>query len=135
MFVEVNGTRLYYTDTGGDIPLIGIHGGMGIDGGTLRVPPMLTLADHGVRVVIPDQRGHGQSTSKDVNALSHAQWIDDIRELAARLDLEAIALLGHSYGGFLALEFATRWLNRSTHLILVGTSAGPRTCTGAASEQ
>jgi proline iminopeptidase len=126
VFVEVNGTRLYYTDTGGDIPLIGIHGGMGIDGGTLRVPPMLTLADHGVRVIIPDQRGHGQSTSKDVNALSHAQWIDDIRDLAARLNLERFALFGHSYGGFLALEFATRWPELLTHLILVGTSAGPR---------
>jgi proline iminopeptidase len=127
VFVGVNGTRLYYTDTGGEIPLIGIHGGMGIDGGTLRVPPILDLANVGVRVIIPDQRGHGQSVSDDQNAFTHAQWVEDIRELAARLNLQQFALLGHSYGGFLALEFAIRWPELLTHLILIGTSAGPRT--------
>jgi pimeloyl-ACP methyl ester carboxylesterase len=35
-------------------------------------------------------------------------------------------MLGHSYGGFLALEFATRWPELLTHLVLIGTSAGPR---------
>jgi pimeloyl-ACP methyl ester carboxylesterase len=54
-------SRLAYSDVGGGVPLVCLHGGMGIDGNTLRVPGILDLADHGVRVVIPDQRGHGQS--------------------------------------------------------------------------
>ena len=33
------------------IPLIGVHGGMGIDGGTLRVSSILALSDHSVRVI------------------------------------------------------------------------------------
>jgi proline iminopeptidase len=126
VFADLDGTRLYYTDTGGDIALLGIHGGMGIDGGTLRVQPILALADYGIRVIIPDQRGHGRSLAGDVNALSHTQWTEDVRKLAVRLGLSRFALLGHSYGGFLALEFATRWPELLTHLILIGTSAGPR---------
>src|SRR5689334_6935799 len=99
---------------------------MGIDGGTLRVPPILALADHGVRVIVPDQRGHGRSSADEINKLSHATWVADLRALADELSLQRFALLGHSYGGFLALEFASRWPDRLTHLILVGTSAGPR---------
>jgi proline iminopeptidase len=126
MWSEVNGIQLYWTDTGGRIPLIAVHGGMGIDGGSLRVPAVLGLADHGVRVVVPDQRGHGRSAASDPQQLTHAQWADDLRGLAIQLKLDRAALLGHSYGGFLALEFAVRWPDLLTHLVLVGTSAGPR---------
>jgi hypothetical protein len=94
VFAGFSGNRLYCTDTIGEIPLIGIHGGMGIDGGTLRVQPILGLADYGVRVIIPDERGHGQSASDDQNALTHSQWIEDLRDLAAELNLGRFALLG-----------------------------------------
>jgi proline iminopeptidase len=52
-------------------------------------------------------------------------WAADIHDLAASLGLPTFGLLGHSYGGFLALEYATRWPESLTHLILVSTSAGP----------
>jgi proline iminopeptidase len=41
-------------------------------------------------------------------------------------------LFGHSYGGFLALEYARRWPESLTHLILVATSAGPVSARAAA---
>jgi pimeloyl-ACP methyl ester carboxylesterase len=39
--------------------------------------------------------------------------------------LRKFALFGHSYGGFPALEYARRWPESLTHLILGSTSAGP----------
>jgi proline iminopeptidase len=122
---EVNGTRLAYSDIGSGVPLLCLHGGMGIDAGSLRVPGILDLARHGIRLIIPDQRGHGESSSGKDAEYTHGTWAADARGLAQHLGLPRFALLGHSYGGFLALEYAARWPRSLTHLILVATSAGP----------
>jgi proline iminopeptidase len=125
MTATVNGVRLTYSDTGRGVPLLCLHGGMGVDAGALHVPGILDLAKSGVRLVIPDQRGHGKSERSSRGEYSHGTWAIDAHDLAQGLGLSRFALLGHSYGGFLALEYATRWPESLTHLILVGTSAGP----------
>ena len=125
MTAVVNGVALSYTDVGVGTPLLCLHGGMGIDSASLRVPGILRLVDRGARLLIPDQRGHGASASEDPAHYSHAAWVDDARGLLAHLGITRSALLGHSYGGFLALEFALCWPDLLTHLVLVGTSAGP----------
>jgi pimeloyl-ACP methyl ester carboxylesterase len=82
MIAHLNDCDLYFTDSGGDIPLIAVHGGMGIDGGTLRVPPVTALSSHGIRVIIPDQRGHGRSACAGIRTLTHDQWVRDLRSLS-----------------------------------------------------
>jgi len=98
---------------------------MGIDSASLRVPGILDLAERGLRVIIPDQRGHGKSDRSDHLDYSHETWAADVRGLTLALGVSRFALLGHSYGGFLALEYAIRWPESLTHLVLVATSAGP----------
>ena len=115
MTATVNGIRLTYSDSGCGIPLLCLHGGMGVDAATLRVPGILDLAKLGVRVIIPDQRGHGQSDRSSQSECSHCTWAVDAHELAGSLRLSRFALLGHSYGGFLALEYARRWPESLTH--------------------
>ena len=132
MTATVNGVRLSYTDIGHGTPLICLHGGMGVDAGSLHVPGILDLAQLGIRLIIPDQRGHGQSERTTQSHYSHSVWTDDVHELADSLGLQKFALLGHSYGGFLALEYAKRWPESLTHLILVATSAGPVSAQAAA---
>jgi len=121
----VNDIAISYTDVGVGTPLLCLHGGMGIDGASLRVPGILRLADCGLRVVIPDQRGHGASAAGDPACYSHETWVEDARALLTHLGVARSALLGHSYGGFIALEFALRCPDVLTHLVLVSTSAGP----------
>jgi proline iminopeptidase len=116
---------LTYSDTGYGTPLLCLHGGMGVDAGALHVPGILNLAARGVRVIIPDQRGHGRSERSSPSEYSHETWAVDAHDLAGSLKLSRLALLGHSYGGFLALEYARRWPESLTHLVLVATSAGP----------
>jgi proline iminopeptidase len=125
MTAIVNGVRLSYSDIGLGRPLLCLHGGMGVDANTLHVPGILDLSTHGVRVIIHDQRGHGQSERGHAADYSHMAWTTDARELATHLALDRFAMLGHSYGGFLALEYALRWPESLTHLVLVATSAGP----------
>jgi proline iminopeptidase len=132
MTARVNGVRLSYSDIGHGIPLLCLHGGMGVDAGSLHVPGILDLATLGVRLIIPDQLGHGESERTSQSDYSHAVWATDVHDLAASLGLGRFALFGHSYGGFLALEYAKRWPESLTHLILVATSAGPISAQAAA---
>jgi proline iminopeptidase len=98
---------------------------MGIDRRSLHVPGILDLAAHGIRLIIPDQRGHGESSTSSDAEYTHEVWATDARELAQHLGLSRFGVLGHSYGGFIALEYARRWPKTITHLVLVATSAGP----------
>jgi proline iminopeptidase len=132
MTATVNGVRLSYSDIGPGIPLFCLHGGMGVDAGSLRVPGILDLAQMGIRLIIPDQRGHGESERTSQSDYSHSVWAADVHDLAEGLGLRKFALFGHSYGGFLALEYAKRWPESLTHLILVSTSAGPVAAQAAA---
>ena len=117
--------ELAYSDTGHGLPLLCLHGGMGVDSQTLHVPGILELASQGIRLIIPDQRGHGRSVPRDETEYSHLVWASDARELAVSLGCSRLSILGHSYGGFIALEYAIRWPDTLTHLVLVATSAGP----------
>ncbi|OLC52328.1 MAG: hypothetical protein AUH43_00365, partial [Acidobacteria bacterium 13_1_40CM_65_14] len=97
-----------------------------------HVPGILDLAQLGIRLIIPDQRGHGESERTSQSDYSHSVWAADVHDLAENLGLRKFALFGHSYGGFLALEYAKRWPESLTHLILVSTSAGPVSTQAAA---
>jgi len=121
----VNGIRIAYSDSGEGTPLLCLHGGMGVDRASLEVPGILRLAGDQIRLIIPDLRGHGQSGTSSITEYTHDTWVGDVRALVAHVGLSSVALLGHSYGGFLALEYARRWPETLTHLVLVATSAGP----------
>ncbi len=116
---EVNGADIWYQLWGKGNPLICLHGGMGVDSSYLKVPGILQLANKGRQVLIFDQRGHGRSGRSNLKFYSHSSWVEDVR------GTDRFALMGHSYGGFIALEFALKHPTYITHLILVGTSAGP----------
>lgn len=64
----VNGIRIAYSDAGEGHSLLCLHGGMGVDRASLEVPGILRLADHQIRLLIPDLRGHGQSGTSSIEA-------------------------------------------------------------------
>lgn len=105
--------------------LLCLHGGMGLDGATLEGPGVVGLAAAGRRVLIPDQRGHGRSGRSSEEDYRHEVWAADAVALADALGAGRFTLLGHSYGGFIALEVALRWPERLRSLVLVASSAGP----------
>jgi proline iminopeptidase len=116
--------ELAYEAWGQGESLICLHGGMGVDSAYLRVPGIIGLAP-ARRVILFDQRGHGASGRSAPNDYTHIRWAQDLGDFAAAVAPGPFSLLGHSYGGFIALEFALRCRDRLKALILVGTSAGP----------
>jgi pimeloyl-ACP methyl ester carboxylesterase len=56
MTANISGATLSYSDIGTGVPLMCVHGGMGIDARSLHAPGILDLAGHRIRLIIPDQR-------------------------------------------------------------------------------
>jgi proline iminopeptidase len=95
-----------------------LHGGPDFDHGYL-LPDLDRLAD-GFRLIYYDQRGRGRSGDhvqpEDVTLTSDVDDIDKVRQF---FHLESPALLGHSWGVVLALEYALRHPPRVSRMILM----------------
>jgi proline iminopeptidase len=98
-----------------------MHGGMGLDHTYFR--PWLDPLGENAQLIYFDHRGNGRSAPpRDWSGLDHRGWIEDADALRARLGYEKIFLFGHSYGGFLALEYALRYAERLHGLVLCNTA-------------
>ena len=119
--IQVDNTRMYFRDVGEGHPIIVLHGGPDFDHNYL-LPEMDSLAAS-FRVIYYDQRGRGRSAEGvspgDVGLSSE---MDDLDAVRRHFDLESVALLGHSWGGVLAMEYAVRHPDRVSHLVLMNTA-------------
>ncbi|HET9495685.1 MAG TPA: alpha/beta hydrolase [Chloroflexia bacterium] len=120
-YIPVGGAALYYRETGRGHPVVVLHGGPEFDH-TYLLPDLDLLADS-YRLIYYDQRGRGRSAEgvrpEDVTVRSE---VEDIEHLREHFGLESVAVLGHSWGGLLALEYATHHPERVSHLILLNTA-------------
>lgn len=121
-FATVNGTELFYVESGRGIPFFAIHGGLGFDHAYLRnaFAPVEDLA----RIVYFDQRCNGRSKCSSIEELTMEQLAADVDGLRQELGFEKVGLAGHSYGGFVALQYAVTYPDHLSHLILLDTSPG-----------
>jgi proline iminopeptidase len=117
--VPVDGTRLYYRVLGGGPPMIVLHGGPNLDHAYL-LPELDRLAES-FRLVYYDQRGRGRS-SGEVEGLRSE--MDDLDRVRRHFGLDSVALLGHSWGALLAMEYATRHPDRVSQLVLANAAPG-----------
>jgi proline iminopeptidase len=116
--IGTGGASLYVRDVGSGPPLIVLHGGPDFDHRYL-LPDLDRLAD-AFRLVYYDQRGRGQSAEGvRPDEVSLASEIEDLDRVRRALRLEPAALLGHSWGALLALEYAVRNPARVSHLVLL----------------
>src|SRR6266849_603517 len=116
--IPVGQASLYSREVGRGQPIIVLHGGPDFDHGYL-LPDLDRLAD-AFRLIYYDQRGRGRSTDDVQPAdVTFASDLDDLDEVRQHFQLESPALLGHSWGTVLALEYALRHPDRVSHMILM----------------
>ena len=103
-------------------PLVFLHGGPGLNSYAFQhsVGPAL---EQRLAVVYLDQRGCGRSTRPTDGEYGISTLIGDIEQLRQVLCVEKISLLGHSFGGVLALEFAARHPERVEKVIVMNCSS------------
>ena len=122
LYVEVLGTAA-------GVPLVVVNGGPGFDHTYEHaVVPGTTSAWETLakkrRVVFYDQRGNGRSGAlKPGQSCTLADQIADLEAVRAHLGTEQMDLLGHSWGGYLAMAYAARHPQRIRHLVTVDSAA------------
>lgn len=97
-------------------PLVLMHGGPGADQWTLL--PLRRLADR-FTLVFYDHRCNGRSTGAPVESMTWENLTADADALRERLGFDRWAVLGHSFGGNVALEYVLRYPARVSHLVLM----------------
>jgi len=116
--IPVGNAHLYSREVGQGTSIIVLHGGPDFDQSYL-LPDMDRLSDS-FRLIYYDQRGRGKSAdsvrSEDVTLASD---IADLEKVRQYFHLDSVVLLGHSWGSVLALEYALRYPDRVSHLILM----------------
>ena len=76
------------------------------------------------RVIAPDMRGHGATSApEDLDSYTIEAYAEDLKLLLDHLEVDVCALAGCSFGGMVALQFATTWPERLAGLVLSDTSA------------
>jgi proline iminopeptidase len=121
-FLATGSAPLYVREIGHGRPVIVVHGGPDFDHEYL-LPELDRLAGPAIRVVCYDQRGRGRSFSiADRDPVTIESDVADLDAVRAWTGVEQAAILGHSFGVVLALEYALRHPHRVGHLILLNSA-------------
>ena len=132
MLIEVNNSRLYVDIVGSGLVAKGpemverptvfiLHGGPGMDHTTMK-PDFNPLAEI-AQLVYYDHRGQGRSDTDKIENWNLDQWADDLRALIELLGVDNPIVLGLSFGGFVAQNYAIRHADKLHKLILASTVA------------
>ncbi len=132
MRIDVNGVRIFFDVEGAKLvpdgpimrekpTLILLHGGPGMDHAHLK-PAFSQFADT-CQVIYIDHRGNGRSERGEASTWRLSQWGDDLFAFCEALEIEKPIVLGTSFGGIVAIAYATRHPEHPGKLILASTQA------------
>ncbi len=112
-FTQINGTQLFYKIIGKGTPIVILHGGPGLDHSYL-LPQMAELAKTH-KLIFFDQRASGKSSvDSDTNSTTMKNLVEDVEGIRKAFKLGKMNLMGHSWGGLLAMFYAIRFPNNIT---------------------
>lgn len=121
--IAVNGTRLYYEDTGeGEQTILFSHGLLW--DGRMFAPQVAALSER-FRCVTYDHRGQGRSDVPPESSIPMDLLYADAVALIGALDLAPCHFVGLSMGGFVGMRVAARSPELLRSLVLLETSARP----------
>jgi pimeloyl-ACP methyl ester carboxylesterase len=119
MILDINDFQMHVDCRGDGEPLLLLHGGTGIGADWSLVfaagdPP-------GYRLIVPDLRGHGQSTNPS-RAFGFRQAAADVFALLDRLEIPRVKAIGQSMGAKTLLHMATQQPDRIDAMVLVSAT-------------
>ena len=117
-YLTVHGHRRAYVKVGSGPALLLLHG-LACDHTTWL--PVINRLAQDFTVIAPDFLGHGESDKPRAD-YSIGGYANGMRDLLTILDIDKVTVVGHSFGGGVAMQFAYQFPERTERLILV--SAG-----------
>lgn len=118
-FLIRDGVRLAYEDTKKDLPAMVLVHGCGCDHRSLTAQAEYFSRSH--RVISVDLRGHGESDAPRQDYTMEV-FANDLSWLCDKLSLTRPAMVGHSMGGNVVLEFAARFPQIPSSLVMVDST-------------
>lgn len=110
-----------YHDVGSGTPILLIHGsGPGVSSWAnwrLVLPELKDTA----RAIAPDMAGFGYSELDGELNFDIDMWLDQLTGLLDGLNIDRVSIVGNSFGGGIALHFATKYPNRVEKIVLMGS--------------
>lgn len=125
-FEPAPGVTIYYEvrGQGTGTPLIIANGGPGFDHAYLHCSDAWDRLGQSRKIVFYDQRGNGRSGDlKEGESCTLLDEIADLDALRQKIGAEKFDLLGHSWGGYLAMSYAARHPERIERLIIADSAA------------
>jgi proline iminopeptidase len=116
--ISIRGISLFVSVIGRGYPLVLMHGGPGADHASML--SFRPCADQ-FTLVFYDHRCNGRSDGAPVSSMTWDNLTADAEALRQELGFETWAVLGHSFGGMVALEYALRYPQSLSHLLLLDT--------------
>jgi proline iminopeptidase len=117
--MRIRDASLYVKVMGQGYPILLMHGGPGLDHTSLL--PLQPLADQ-FTLIFYDHRCNGRSEGAAVETMTWENLTADAEALRETLGFKQWAVLGHSFGGNVALEYALRYPQSLSRLILMDTT-------------
>jgi pimeloyl-ACP methyl ester carboxylesterase len=116
--MQIRDVSLFVKVMGQGYPLVLMHGGPGQDHASML--PLQPLADQ-FTLIFYDHRCNGRSQGTEVISMTWDNLAADAEALRQALGFDQWAVLGHSFGGQVALEYALRYPQSLSHLVLMDT--------------
>lgn len=107
--------------TASERTLLVVNGGPGVSHD--YVLGLNAIAGPDVRVVFYDQRGSGLSTMPAAGRWDVATYVEDLEAVRQAIGANRVWLLGHSWGGNVALEYAAKYPAQVAGLIIADSMA------------
>ncbi|MEV6065789.1 alpha/beta hydrolase [Nocardia sp. NPDC052001] len=123
-FVTAAGTRVHFTDTGGDGPAVILSHGFFLDHEMFARQASELGTEY--RIIAVDARGHGL-TEDAGEPFTYWDLANDVWAVVDALGIEKVVAGGMSQGGYTAMRMALQRPERVRGLILIATSAEPYT--------
>ncbi|MDC8103563.1 alpha/beta fold hydrolase [Chryseobacterium sp. PTM-20240506] len=118
-YVPVEGTKVYYEIYGEGRPVVLLHGAfMTIDMNWGQLIPELSKTR---KVIAIELQGHGHTPYSD-RKLSHATLAKDVEKVMDYLKVESADVVGYSFGGAIAYEFAIQSPKRLKNLVIISAT-------------
>jgi proline iminopeptidase len=114
--LSIRGVSLFVKVIGNGYPLVIMHGGPGADHTSML--SLRPCADQ-FTLVFYDHRCHGRSKGAEITSLTWDNLAADAEALRQTLGFDRWAVLGQSFGGMVALEYALRYPEGLSHLVLL----------------
>lgn len=122
-FVTVEGVKLHYVRKGAGQSVVLLHGNPGfVQDWSLATLELLAQRYH---VAAFDRPGHGYSERASAQGITPSVQVQMLHQALEELRIIRPVLVGHSWGGALALIYALTYPENVAGLVLMGTRAFP----------